>query len=72
MTSTSSPLPSQVSQDIESPAVEELEGQEDVHAAEMPMTMAASVVLEHLGRDVHAALEEAGKLGVEKSKSFSL
>lgn len=42
---------------------------EDVLGAEMPMTMAASVVLEHLPRDARGALEGAGRLGVEKSES---
>ena len=50
-------------------ASQDLAGSEDAApTAEMPMTMAASVVLEHLPRDVHRALDEAGKLGVEKSE----
>ena len=31
-------------------------------AADLPMTMAASVILDHLPRDAHAALETAGEL----------
>lgn len=36
--------------------------------ADMPMTMAASVVLDHLPRDAHTALSKAGLLDKEKSK----
>lgn len=36
---------------------------------DMPMTMAASVVLEHLPRDAHTALSKAGLLDKEKSKT---
>ena len=36
-------------------------GDEDT-AADLPMTMAASVILEHLPRDAQAALETAGEL----------
>jgi hypothetical protein len=35
---------------------------------DMPMTMAASVVLEHLPRDAHQALSKAGLLEQEKSE----
>ena len=35
---------------------------EDDTAADLPMTMAASVVLENLPKDAHAALETAGEL----------
>lgn len=35
---------------------------DDDNAADLPMTMAASVVLEHLPKDAHAALETAGEL----------
>lgn len=35
---------------------------EDDAAADLPMTMAASVVLENLPKDAHAALETAGEL----------
>jgi ubiquitin-like protein ATG12 len=35
-------------------------------AADLPMTMAASVVLEHLPKDAHQALETAGALEQEK------
>ena len=31
-------------------------------AADLPMTMAASVILEYLPKDAHAALETAGEL----------
>ncbi|THW70802.1 hypothetical protein D6D19_07608 [Aureobasidium pullulans] len=34
---------------------------------DMPMTMAASVVLDHLPRDAHNALSKAGMLEQEKS-----
>ncbi|EMC99504.1 hypothetical protein BAUCODRAFT_63570 [Baudoinia panamericana UAMH 10762] len=36
--------------------------EDDDNAAEMPLTMAASVVLEQLPRDAHKALETAGEL----------
>ncbi|KAG9675356.1 hypothetical protein KCU99_g7202, partial [Aureobasidium melanogenum] len=36
---------------------------------DMPMTMAASVVLDHLPRDAHTALSKAGLLDKDKSKS---
>lgn len=36
---------------------------------DMPMTMAASVVLDHLPRDAHTALSKAGLLDKEKSKT---
>jgi hypothetical protein len=32
------------------------------NVADLPMTMAASVILEHLPKDAHAALETAGEL----------
>ncbi|KAK8195879.1 Ubiquitin-like protein [Zalaria obscura] len=35
---------------------------EEPHAADMPLTMAASVVLDHLPKDAHQALENAGEL----------
>ncbi|GAB7357542.1 hypothetical protein MBLNU459_g0059t1 [Dothideomycetes sp. NU459] len=40
--------------------------EEDAHAGEMPLTMAASVVLDHLPRDAHQALEGAGELAQAK------
>lgn len=36
--------------------------------ADMPSTMAASVVLDHLPRDAHTALEHAGELPQPKSE----
>lgn len=36
--------------------------EEEETAADMPLTMAASVVLEHLPKDAHEALETAGEL----------
>jgi len=36
--------------------------------ADMPLTMAASVVLEQLPKDAHSALEHAGELAQAKSK----
>lgn len=48
----------------EAAAVEE----DDDAAADLPMTMAASVVLEHLPKDAHKALETAGELEQEKGK----
>jgi len=41
----------------------------DDNAAEMLMTMAASVVLEHLPKDAHKALETAGELEQAKGKT---
>ncbi|KAF2760316.1 APG12-domain-containing protein [Pseudovirgaria hyperparasitica] len=38
----------------------------DADAGDLPMTMAASVVLTTLPKDAHAALEKAGDLDVEK------
>ncbi|KAK5136743.1 Ubiquitin-like protein [Meristemomyces frigidus] len=39
---------------------------DDDNAADLPLTMAASVVLDHLPRDAHKALETAGELEVAK------
>jgi ubiquitin-like protein ATG12 len=36
--------------------------EEDDDGADLPLTMAASVVLEHLPKDAHKALETAGEL----------
>ncbi|TKA79596.1 Ubiquitin-like protein ATG12 [Friedmanniomyces simplex] len=38
----------------------------DDNAADMPLTMAASVVLDHLPKDAHKALETAGELEQDK------
>jgi len=38
--------------------------------ADMPLTMAASVVLDQLPKDAHGALEHAGELPQAKSMSF--
>lgn len=54
--------------EVEEDVDEEGEAAVDLHVGEMPMTMAASVVLDHLPRDAHMALNEAGRLGVEKSE----
>lgn len=43
-----------------------IEEEEDAHAGELPLTMAASVVLDHLPRDAHQALEGAGELALAK------
>lgn len=48
--STSTPTPPNLPED------------EDDAAADLPMTMAASVILENLPKDAHAALETAGEL----------
>lgn len=45
-----------------SPPSRQQEDEEDDNAADLPMTMAASVILEHLPKDAHAALETAGEL----------
>jgi ubiquitin-like protein ATG12 len=45
--------------------------EEDDAGADLPMTMAASVVLEHLPKDAHKALETAGELEQLKS-TFAL
>lgn len=37
--------------------------------AEVPLTMAASVILTNLPRDASKALESAGDLGLQKSKA---
>jgi len=44
----------------------------DENAADMPLTMAASVVLDQLPRDAHKALETAGELEQEKGKALIL
>jgi ubiquitin-like protein ATG12 len=36
--------------------------EEDNPAADLPLTMAASVILDHLPKDAHQALETAGEL----------
>ncbi|KAK0284240.1 Ubiquitin-like protein [Friedmanniomyces endolithicus] len=43
-----------------------LEVDVDDNAADMPLTMAASVVLDHLPKDAHRALEIAGELEQDK------
>ncbi|KAF2642630.1 APG12-domain-containing protein [Massarina eburnea CBS 473.64] len=48
-----------------SPSPEERLPEEEDNA-EAPLTMAASVVLEHLPRDASKALEEAGDVGLKK------
>jgi len=53
-------------------AAEDEEEDESTTNTEMPMTMAASVMLEHLPRDAHRALSEAGGVGVDRSESDSL
>lgn len=45
----------------------QIEGEEQ--DANMPMTMAASVILEQLPKDAHKALETAGDLEQEKGTS---
>jgi ubiquitin-like protein ATG12 len=42
--------------------------EEDI--AEVPLTMAASVILTNLPRDATKALESAGDLGMQKSRYF--
>ena len=42
---------------------------DDNDQADIPLTMAASVVLTSLPKDAHQALENAGDLGPEKGKS---
>jgi len=44
--------------------------EEEENAADMPLTMAASVVLDQLPKDAHQALETAGEL--EQAKGTSL
>jgi ubiquitin-like protein ATG12 len=45
--------------------------EENDGAADLPLTMAASVVLEHLPKDAHQALETAGELEQAKGKICS-
>ncbi|KAF2135891.1 uncharacterized protein K452DRAFT_238522 [Aplosporella prunicola CBS 121167] len=40
--------------------------EDEEQAAELPMTMAASVVLTSLPKDAHKALEGAGEVGIDK------
>lgn len=48
----------------------DLPPEEDDGAADLPMTMAASVVLDHLPRDAHQALETAGLLEQAKGRLY--
>lgn len=50
----------------------EEEEEDDAHAGEIPLTMAASVVLDHLPLDAHQALEGAGDLAFAKGESICL
>ena len=55
------------------PPVQEVEDdpdQDDTTADDLPMTMAASVVLDQLPQDAQQALETAGELELAKGKSF--
>jgi hypothetical protein len=52
-----------------SPEAQALDDEDDA-AADLPMTMAASVVLEHLPKDAHQALETAGALEQEKGTHY--
>ncbi|KAK6397827.1 hypothetical protein LTR65_005075 [Meristemomyces frigidus] len=56
MTSSSTPSPTPPDAPVE----------EESNAADLPLTMAASVVLEHLPKDAHKALETAGELEITK------
>ena len=44
------------------PSPPDAQAEDDDNAADLPMTMAASVILENLPKDAHAALETAGEL----------
>jgi ubiquitin-like protein ATG12 len=44
----------------------DLPDEDDDHGGDMPLTMAASVVLDQLPKDAHKALETAGELDREK------
>ena len=44
---------------------------DDDNGADLPLTMAASVVLDHLPRDAHKALETAGELEVAKGTKLN-
>lgn len=50
----------------------EEEEEDDAHAGEIPLTMAASVVLDHLPLDAHQALEGAGDLAFAKGELIYL
>jgi ubiquitin-like protein ATG12 len=54
-------------QETETPAEATLASSEESLQTDMPLTLAASVVLEHLPRDAHAALSRAGLLEQDKS-----
>jgi len=61
--------------DPESPTIDpttDIEDPSEGNDADLPITMAASVVLTSLPRDAHEALEGAGDLGVEKGMHFFL
>lgn len=60
------PQPQSPENNTEADAVIETENEAD-DGIDMPMTMAASVVLEHLPKDAHQALQKAGMLAHEKS-----
>ena len=54
-----------------SPALEEISSSAtaaDAVSNDLPLTMAASVVLDHLPRDAHRALETAGELELAKGE----
>lgn len=44
------------------PTPPEAQAEDDDNVADLPMTMSASVVLDQLPKDAHAALETAGEL----------
>lgn len=61
------PSPSSSPSPSPSPSSAPPEAEQD-HDAALPMTMAASVVLENLPKDATRALETAGELGIAKGK----
>ena len=46
--------------------------EEEENAADMPLTMAASVVLDQLPKDAHQALETAGELEQAKGEKVQV
>ena len=46
--------------------------EEDDNVADLPLTMSASVVLDHLPKDAHKALETAGELEQAKGRLLCL
>lgn len=56
------PIPLEMASATSTPTPPDAQADDDDNVADLPMTMAASVVLDQLPRDAHTALETAGEL----------